>query len=118
MFGSNFFAQFFFGSLLLMVISIGFFALCIFLSAKIFGEKQNKLSTALKVALVAFVIIIGARMFLLFDSWIMVILQFFISLWAVKFFYKTDYYRAFLLLIVANIIFWIIEWAFVPGLLV
>ena len=113
----DFIFRLFFGSLTAMVLSLVFFALCLFLAGKILNTKENTPRNAIQVALIAFLIGILIKMLSFIEPIFMLPIQFFGALAAIKYFYKTDYPSAALLLVLTVIIFTIIEWAVAPWLL-
>ncbi|MDD5163300.1 MAG: hypothetical protein PHD95_03775 [Candidatus ainarchaeum sp.] len=113
----DFIFRLFFGSLLAMALSIVFFAVCIFLAGKITSEKENTPQNAIQVALIAFLIGIAIKMLSFVDTIFLVALQFFAALFAIKYFYKNNYSNAAILLVIALIIFIILEWLTAPWII-
>ncbi|MBN1940795.1 MAG: hypothetical protein JW772_01280 [Candidatus Diapherotrites archaeon] len=117
MFEGDFLLHLFFGSFLEMVLSIVFFAIGLYLAAKLLDLKENSRENVLRITLIAFVFAIGGIFFQYVDYWFLMAIQFIATLIAVKHFYKTDYPDAFGAVIVANILFILIKGFFVPGAL-
>lgn len=113
----DFIFRLFFGSLMSMVLTIVFSAVCVFLAGKILGQNENTAKNAILVALLFFIIGIIVKMLGFIDSIFLAAIQFFGSLVAIKYFYKTDYTNAAFLLVIATIIFIILEWAVAPWIL-
>jgi len=115
MVAGNFFFHLFFGSFLTLLLNIVFLGICIFLAGRIMNMKENNAKNAIQATLVAFVIGLIAIIFRLIDFWIIIIIEFFAVLWTIKKIYKTDYYNALVLLVLATVIFTVIVWLVSAG---
>lgn len=115
MVAGDFLFSLFFGSFVTLLLNIVFLAVCLFLAGRILNIKRNSAKNAVQVALIALLIGLLIILFPFIGTIFLLAIEFFAMLFAVKIIYKTDYYNALVLLVLATVVFAVIVWLFSSG---
>lgn len=100
----NFFARLFLGGIIVTALNFVFYAVGLFLAARLLAMEKNTLGRALSVSLIILIVSFIPKIFFFVDEFFSLILMFTVMVAAVKTIYRCDWLNAVFAVIVATVI--------------